>query len=1078
MAALRLTLLGGVEARLATGPTVSFPRKKSEALLAYLALHAGQMQARDKLAALLWGEASDTRARHSLRQALVSLRQALPRETGPLLLENGDAVAINPAVVEVDVPLFEQLLADGSPEALERAAGLYRGDLLEGLAIAEPPFEEWLTAERERLREMGLEALVRLLAHQIRIAVNDEAVQTAIRVLRLDPTQESVHRSLMRLYARQGRRGAALRQYQICIATLERELGVEPEPETKQLYRDLLQAPEAARSLPAPAVDVRGPQTDCPTSDAPLVGRQAELARIRAALDEAWQGRGAVALVQGEAGVGKSRLVEAIVAMALEAGGRVLLGRAYESEQILPFSPWVDALRAGQMVPDMLAELNEVWRGELARLFPELGRGTAEPPAGEDYVRLFEALSRVVQYLASRRPLLIILEDLHWADEMSHRLMVFLSRRIHDWPVLVVGTLRIEELVDAPVLRRSVSQLARQPRFVSVSLAPLSEAETGALVRALSRTSLEETTIKRVADRLWRASEGNPLMVVESLRVLHGRELATLGEDPVMPAPVRDLIAGRLERLTARGRRMAGVASVIGRGFDFPVLTHAAGISDAEAAEGVEELVARRILHAIGERLDFTHERIREVAGDLVLSPQRKLLHGAVARALEALHAEDLAAHALALGRHYAASETWDRAWFYLAQAGTQAASRYAHREAVACFEKALSLTGHLPATPELTARSIDLRFALRQSCVPLRDHQRILDHLQHAEQAARTAGDRLRFAWALVYRIHGLFLAGDGSGAVAAGQRAWTIAEQVGDPALQESAAFYLAQAQHWLGNYAQGAELLRRSVTSFESELVRHGLPARQFVNSRMLLAWCLAERGEFGEALARADEAIQAAEKHAMAYDLVHAYSGAGLVHLRRGEFAAAIAASDRAVELCRGRDFSALWAIAASILGPAYTAAGRVGEAIPLLEHAAEIAAELGAPILGFLAEAYLVAGQVDEAQMTAGRAIRLAWDRGERGWEAWNLRMLGKIAACRPEGVPEAAEYYARALTLAEALGMRPLVAHCHLSLGALYPRFGDADRAREHLARAVSAYRELDMPSWRAEAESEWSRTA
>jgi DNA-binding SARP family transcriptional activator len=261
MAALRLTLLGGVEARLASGPTVSFPRKKSEALLAYLALHAGQMQARDKLAALLWGEASDTRARHSLRQALVSLRQALPREAGPLLLENGDAVAVNPAVVEVDVPLFEQLLADGSPEALERAAGLYRGDLLEGLAIAEPPFEEWLTAERERLREMGLEALVRLLAHQIRIAVNDEAVQTAIRVLGLDPTQESVHRSLMRLYARQGRRGAALRQYQICIATLERELGVEPEPETKQLYRELLQAPEAAAACRHPLCRSPPPST-------------------------------------------------------------------------------------------------------------------------------------------------------------------------------------------------------------------------------------------------------------------------------------------------------------------------------------------------------------------------------------------------------------------------------------------------------------------------------------------------------------------------------------------------------------------------------------------------------------------------------------------------------------------------------------------------------------------------------------------------------------------------------------------------------------------------------------------------
>jgi tetratricopeptide (TPR) repeat protein len=530
----------------------------------------------------------------------------------------------------------------------------------------------------------------------------------------------------------------------------------------------------------------------------------------------------------------------------------------------------------------------------------------------------------------------------------------------------------------------------------------------------------------------------------------------------VTPPAVREVIVGRLARLTERGRRMAGVASVIGRECDFSVLSEVAGISTGEAAEGVEDLVARRILHAVGERLDFTHERIREVAYDLVLPAHRKLLHRAVAGALEPHAADDPAAQALALGRHYAAAEAWDRAWPYLAQAGTRAAGRYAHREAIACFEQALGALSQLRATPELIERIIDLRIELRHSCVPLRDHQRILAHLRDAEEAAQALADRRRLAWILVYRIHGLFLAGAGNAGLEAGQRALALAAEVGDCGLKESGAFYLAQVHHWLGNYRQGADLLRHTVTSLEPEMARLGLPANQYVNSRMILAWCLAELGAFDEALARTNEAIESAEKQATAYALVHAYSGAAFVFLRRGEFSHAITVAGRAVDLCQGRDFSALWAIPASLMGSAYAAVGRIDEAISLLEHAAEIAAALGAPVLGFLAEAYLAAGRVDAARAAAGRAVRLALDQREHGWAAWTLRLLGDIAA-RTGSDQEAPEQYGRALGLAEGLGMRPLAAHCHLGFGELYRRLGKSELAQGHLDVANAMYRDMDM---------------
>ena len=1063
MVALRVALLGTFEARRDSGTVIGFARKKSEALLAYLAFHPGQLYARDKLAALLWGDASDQRARHSLRQALVTLRRALPGTTASCLVEQGDAVGLNPAAVEVDVAQFEQLAGDDSPDALDRAAALYRGDLLEGISVDEPPFEDWLRRERERLRELAVEGLAKLLRHFSRSGPVDRAVPVAVRLLGLDQTQEAVHRTLMRLYASQGRRGQALRQYQECLEILERELGVEPEPETKQLYRELLQTPPRAARPEEPL----GRPEHVATSGPALVGRAVELAMLRQRLEASRQDRAAIGLIHGEAGIGKTRLVEALVSEALAAGSHVILGRAYESEQVLPFGPWVDAFRNGHVVPGSIEELEAPWRKELARLFPELGEAKREPARSEDYVRLFEAFARAIQHLATPHPLVIVLEDLHWADDMTLRLLVSLGRRMLDWPVLIIGSLRVEHVMDAPILRQAITQLGRQARFFSSTLGPLSEVETATLVRSLVRAGTEEVTIQRFGERVWRASEGNPFMVLETVRALQGEDPVDLERAVLTPPRVRELIAGRLDRLTDRGRRLAGVASVIGREFDFTLLEQAAELSAAETAEGVEELVGRRILHIVGERLDFTHERIREVTYDGLLAPYRRRLHEAAARALEGMHSGDPTPHALALGRHYYAAEIWDLAYRYLAQAGSSATMRSAHREAVACFEPALDALRHLPITPDTIARAIALRFDIRQSCVPLRDHQRVLGHLREAEAAAKTLGDRSRLGWVFVYRAHGLFLSGDSAGAIEAGQQGLEIAESIADPSLQESANLYLAQVRHWVGDYREGATLLRRNIVVLEEELRRRGIQSKQAVNSRTFLGWCLAELGEFPEAIARADETFALSEAADRVYWLVHACCGAGLVHLRRGEFVRATAVAERAVELCRGRDFAALWAIPAAILGAAHARADRCAEAIQLLEQATEIASLLAAPVLCFLGEAYLLAGRLNEASAVAKRALELSLAHGERGWQAWILRLQADLAGnlARPDAAT-AEGAYRQALGLATALGMRPLVAHCELGLGRLWRRVGNPSRALEHLTAALAMFAEMGMQWW------------
>src|SRR5215470_12809307 len=237
MAKLRLTFLGGFEVRSDSEFSFTIPRKKAQMLLAYLAMHPRQSHLRDKLATLLWDDAPAEQARLSLRQALFAIRQALPFD--PTLLE-GDHVALAAEAVAVDAIEFEQIARSHDPDELDRAATLYQGDLLEGISPGSAQFEEWLRAERERLHELALEVFAKLLRRQMKLADTEPAIQTALRLLSLDPLQEVTHRALMRLYAREGRRAAALRQYQLCVDVLQRELSAEPEEATKQVYRELL----------------------------------------------------------------------------------------------------------------------------------------------------------------------------------------------------------------------------------------------------------------------------------------------------------------------------------------------------------------------------------------------------------------------------------------------------------------------------------------------------------------------------------------------------------------------------------------------------------------------------------------------------------------------------------------------------------------------------------------------------------------------------------------------------------------------------------------------------------------------
>jgi DNA-binding SARP family transcriptional activator len=644
---LAISLLGRFHAR-AGASTIHLPTKKTQALLAYLALHSGQPHDREKIQGLLWPDAPPRQAQASLRQTLFTLRKALAQTCGPALLTTGATVALDASLFTVDVAVLERHIAGATREALEAVAALYSGHLLEAFAIDEAPFDRWIENERSRLGEVALGALERLADLQTDADETEKAIQTALQSLRLDPLRESAHRTLMRLYAASGRRGAAIQQYRSCVEVLARDLGVEPDERTKKL-RDEILGRETAAVAPPDSSTHRHPVGPLPRSGPafaprpPLIGRDAEMTLLRRALDDAWGGTGKLSLLSGDAGIGKTRILEDLAMHALPRGGRILQGRCFESEEVLPFAVWADLLRGDpSLASDALwRRLPPAWGAELARLLPRPGEESSHmQPAMQDARALFEAVAGVLTLLAREAPLLVVVDDLQWSDTMSLRLLSFLLRRLApSSSVCFMAAVRAEELAVAPFLRTVLQELEREQRFLPIEIAPLTRAQSRAFVQALAPSAVDPAS---VFEQIWAVSEGNPLVVIETVRDLEAGALpAGVAQLPV-PRRIRELIQRHLAPLDGRAQEALATAAVIGREFDFTLLHAACGCPPRELATTLEELLRRRILTGTGDAFYFTHDRIREVVYGSLSPLRRKVLHGAVARArasfVEELH--------------------------------------------------------------------------------------------------------------------------------------------------------------------------------------------------------------------------------------------------------------------------------------------------------------------------------------------------------------------------------------------------------------------------------------------------------
>jgi tetratricopeptide (TPR) repeat protein len=550
-----------------------------------------------------------------------------------------------------------------------------------------------------------------------------------------------------------------------------------------------------------------------------------------------------------------------------------------------------------------------------------------------------------------------------------------------------------------------------------------------------------------------------------------------------VPATVHAVLAARIDRLPAEEKRLLQTAAVIGTEVPFSLLQAIAELPEDTLHRGLAHLQAAELLYEtrlFPEReYTFKHALTHEVAYSSLLQERRRVLHARIVDAMETLYVDRLAEQAERLAHHALRGEVWDKALAYCWQAGEKILAQSAYREAVGYFEQALSALVHLPENRDTIEQAIDLRIALRSALFPSGHFGRILAYLREAEALAAALDDPRRLGQVSGFLSNYFRLMGAYDQAIAAAQRVLALATASGDVVLHAQANAYLGYAYRAQGDYRRAIDCLRQTVVSLEGARRREifgqvFLPA---VNARAWLAVCHAELGMFAEGTALGEEGLRIAEAVAHPASLMLALWGIGLLSLRQGDLRRALPLLERAVSLCQEADLSTNFPWMAEALGAAYTLAGRVADAVPLLTQATEQATAMERVDIQVLCrlslgEAQVLASRLEKAHALAERALVLAQEHQERGHQAYALRLLGDIAAWRDPPEHEQAEaHYRQALALADELGMRPLRAHCHLGLGTQYAKSGQPEHARTELSTAMALYRAMDMTFWLPQAE-------
>ena len=830
-----------------------------------------------------------------------------------------------------------------------------------------------------------------------------------------------------------------------------------------------------------------------------FVGRQTEIEALQQALARAEIGHGQVVAIVGEAGVGKSRLVyECVHAHSLKEW-LVLESASVSYGKATPYFPVIDLLKRYVHVEerDDLRTIRARVTGQVLTLDATLQEAIPallslldalpddspflqlDPPQRRQ--RVLEALKRVLLRESQVQPLLLVFEDLHWIDAETQALLDSLVESLPTARLLLLVNYRPEYQ----------HGWGNKTYYTQLRLDPLPPASADELLQALLG---DDPSLAPLTRLLIERTEGNPFFLEESVRTLV--ETGALGGErgvyrlaqPLdslqVPATVHAVLAARIDRLPPEEKHLLQTAAVIGTEVPWSVLQAIAELPEAAVYRGLTHLQAAEFLYEtrlFPEReYTFKHALTHEVAYSGLLQERRRGLHARIVEVLEHLIPDRAAEQVERLAHHALRGEVWDQALTYCRQAGEKAMTQSAFHEAVGYFEQALSALAHLPEQRATRAQAIDIRLALRAALLPSGDLGRILTYLREAETLAAALDDPRRLGQVSVFLSVYFDAMGAHDQAIAIAQRALALAKASGDAAWQALANYSLGLAYQYQGDYRRALDCLRQTMAAFDGaqRLERFGQFVPPAVSSRARLAVCHAELGVFAAGRVLGEEGLRIAEAIAHPGSLMYASWGLGLLSLCQGDLHRALPLLERAAGICQEANLPSFFRRVATDLGAAYTLGGRIADAVPLLTQALEQTTVTGAGFRQarcslFLGEVQMLAGHLEEARALAEGALALAREYQERDSQAYALRLFGDIATRRdPLQSGLAAAHYRQALTLADELGMRPLQAHCHHSLGTLYAKSSQPAPARTALSTAIALYRSMDMTFWLPQAET------
>ena len=822
-----------------------------------------------------------------------------------------------------------------------------------------------------------------------------------------------------------------------------------------------------------------------------FVGRDDEMNQLSRALGRVRSGYGEIVAIAGEAGVGKSRLVNEFVHSDRTANWLVLEANAVSYGRSTPYLPVIELLRryfkvdprdsaqaSREKALSKIMMLDALSQDAIPPLLDLLDALDEEHPFRsidplQRRQSTYQAVTRLLLSTSRVQPVVVVFEDLHWSDSLTIGLLNELIVGAQNARLLLVVSYRLD-YQDA---------WRGRPNYRQLRLDPLASDGLAELLHALLGSDVNLATLNNF---LLQRAGGNPFFVEEIVwrlvdtGVLVGSRgnyrLAKPISNLDIPPTVQAVLSARIDALPLPEKRLLQEAAVIGHDVPYALLPAICGLSEGDTRRLLGNLQAGEFLYTsqLYPELQYTfkHSLTHDVAYSGLLHARCRELHALIVGVIENLYADRLSEQVERLADHATRGQLHEKAISYLRQAGAKAADRQAYPEAVSLFKQALGVLAEVPESMDTLRQAIDIRFDIRNVLQPLGDRRQIASYLQEAEALASRLGDAQRIAWVHSYFTEHFWMLGRYGQAAAAGEQALSIARELSDLPLQVVTNLPLGLAHHTRGDYRRAIECFNWNAVQLKGEHAknRFGMFVLPSAFSRSFIAWAHAELGEFETGSTIGEEALRIAEVADHPFSCGYAHLGLGVVSLRKGDVRHAVRSLEHALGAGAFADSPVGFAYVALHLGYGLALSDQPAEGIAMLIQTVNIAESKGflarhALRLAYLGEAYMIAGRNRDASETASLALKLAQEHDEQANQAYALRVLAEVAALS-RNLEEAKAHFDDALLLSRQLGMKPLEANCDLGLANVLKMMDQPDAAAAHRACALDLARQMRMRFW------------